>query len=384
MEQNYDLIEGKNVALLTNNTGRNSKGELTAEIFSQSDKFKLVSILTPEHGFYASVPAGQKIDDDTLYSVPVHSLYGRNRRPTRKQLENCDIVVVDIQDIGVRSYTYFSTVYNTMDACAEYGKKMLILDRPNPMGGNIVDGNVLENKFKSFIGIVPVSYVHGCTIGELATMANKEGWLPKDEDGDPRECDLAVMRMDGWKRWMRWEDTGLQWVATSPNIPTPDAVRGAAVLGIFGELGTMYIGIGTERPFQYLARPDFDVKEIANNLAGIKIDGMQLLPIQFSPEEKIFKDKELKGFMLSFFYNKNFRPYSSGIKIMLGVRKSNSGAFPKKGVSRQKEKMFKKATGTDKLYDAFFGNASDADILRLASQGKEEYMKIRENYLMYD
>ena len=246
LDENADLLAGKRIALLTNFTGRLSDGRLTAEVFSKRSDFKLVKIFTPEHGFYLSSPAGKSVDNTTIYGVPTISLYGGNRHPTAEQLSDCDIVVVDLQDVGVRSYTYASTVLYVAESALKAGKFLIVCDRPNPLGGLAVDGNVLEPKYKSFIGLLPVPYLHGCTIGELVMMAIGEGWLDVQKNSG-----YEIITMDNWKRSMTWEDTGLMWFPTSPNVPTVNSVRGMAMLGAFGELSLFNIGIGTSTPFQY-------------------------------------------------------------------------------------------------------------------------------------
>lgn len=383
IQKHFSEIVGKKVALLTNYAGINNEGVLTAEIFANSKKFKLVSIFTPEHGFYTTTPAGASIGNTTIFGKPVYSLYGSNRRPLKWQLSSCDVVVVDIQDIGVRSYTYISTMYMMMDACAEYGIPVVILDRPNPIGGLIVDGGTVEKSMESFIGIIPVSYVHGCTIGELAIMINSEKWLPNGKDGKSRQCNLSVIKMIGWKRWMAWEDTGLMWLATSPHIPTVDALRGAAILGIFGELGTVSIGIGTTLPFQYVGNKNFDVEKISKNIPGLKFPGLSLYPIEYKPFYGRGSGSNLSGFLLKFPLDNSFRPYSTGIKIMLAIKKTNPEIFKKKGISANSKSMFIKATGTDKLFEALTSNKSDFYVLSIANDGIEEFLEIRSKYLLY-
>jgi uncharacterized protein YbbC (DUF1343 family) len=383
IEEDFETLKGKRIALLTNNAGKTSHGQLTAEVFQKTNACDLVSILTPEHGFYAIAPAGKKVKDTSLFGVPVYSLYGANRRPTKEQLENCDAVVVDIQDIGIRSYTYFSTVYKTMDACAEYGKEIFILDRPNPLGGNIVDGGVTEENRISFLGQVPVSYIHGCTIGELAVMANSEGWLPKGANGKPARCSLKVIKMQGWKRNMQWEDTGIEWTPTSPNIPTPDAIRGAAMLGIIGELGVISIGIGSDKPFQYIGMPSFDFIAARKKLGTLSYPGVTLVPSVFTPDKGMFAGKKVNCFRLIFEKDSLFKPYTTGVKIFLGIRKLYPNLLSKKGVSKDKQSLFEKATGTVDLYKALIKRKSDKSTLKIASRSIESYMRIREKHLIY-
>ncbi len=383
IEAGFGEFKGRNIALLTNITGKTADGRLTAEVFSKSEGFRLVSVFTPEHGFYAKTYAGLKVNDSTVFGVKAWSLYGANRKPSKEQLAGCDAVVVDIQDIGIRSYTYFSTVFNMMSICARLDIPVIILDRPNPINGLVVDGNVLEQKFRSFIGIIPVTYVHGCTIGELAFMANEEGWLDTLPGGKPAKCSLTVIKMQGWERWMRWEDTGLEWTATSPNIPTPDAVRGAAMLGIFGELGIVGIGIGTEKPFQYFGRPGLNISRLLLNLDNEMFPGINFGKSVVRPAGGKHKGKNFTSVALSFYPDPGFKPYTAGLRLMLAARTVNRHIFPNKGISDEQKSMFCKAAGTDSLYIAFLKRASDEFILKLAAKGAEEFKKLRVKYLLY-
>ncbi len=383
IQKQYTDIAGKKVALLTNHSGRTNTSDLTAELFARSDKFQLVSIFTPEHGFFTTTPAGEAVGNISLFGKPVYSLYGSNRRPLKWQLNSCEVVVVDIQDIGVRSYTYISTVYNMMDACAEYDIPVIILDRPNPIGGLIVDGGTVEKGIESFIGIIPVSYVHGCTIGELSMMINGEGWLPSGKDGNPRKCELRVVKMIDWQRWMTWSDTGLMWFPTSPHIPTVDALRGAAMLGVFGELGTVSIGIGTTLPFQYVGNQNFDVEAISKNIPDLKFAGVHLYSIEYKPFYGKGSGSNLSGFLLKFPLDNSFRPYTSGFKIMLAIKKTNPEIFSRKWISDKAEAMFTKASGKAKLLDALITGKSDFYVLSLANDGLEEFLNIRAKYLLY-
>lgn len=372
VDNDFEIFRGKRLAILSNNAGRSSKKKLTVELFAKSKKCKLVSIFAPEHGFKTWVRAGRKVKDDSLFGIPVYSLYGKNRRPRKFQLHNIDMVVIDLQDIGIRSYTYISSMYNMMDACAEWGIPVVVLDRPNPMSGLVVDGNVLDSGLKSFVGIIPVPYIHGMTIGELAQMINEEGWLSKDYFGKPRKCNLSIIAMENWERRMVWEDTGLFWTPTSPNIPTPNAVRGCAMMGIFGELGLFPISLGVKLPFQYFGRIDFD--NIQSIIDSIKLPGVILEPV--------FRSKTT-GIRIKFEYDLAFAPYTAGIKLFLAVKKIQPNLFNPKKVRSSRKRMFMKVTGSKKLFDALFSNMPEEDVIKIASKGLEEFKKLRQKYLIY-
>jgi uncharacterized protein YbbC (DUF1343 family) len=372
LDNDFEIFRGKRIAILSNNAGRASNGKLTVELFIKSGKCDVKAIFAPEHGFKTWVSAGKHVPHDTLFGLIVYSLYGSNRRPLRYQLDNIDLVVVDLQDIGIRSYTYISSVFNMMDACAEWGVPVIILDRPNPLGGMVVDGNVVEKGLESFVGIIPVSYIHGCTIGELCQMINEEGWLPKDKYGTPRKCNLSIVPIANWERWMVWEDTEIRWTPTSPNIPTVNAVRGCAVTGVFGELGLFQISLGVEFPFQYVGKIDFD--NIEPLISNLKMPGIVLEPVF---------NKFTSGLKLKFEYDNSFQPYSSGFIIFSELKKYQPQMFDKSSVKPERKAMFVKVTGTKKLYEAIFNGSTTDEILEIAHTGLSEYTEIRNKYLLY-
>jgi len=372
VENDFEIFRGKRLAILSNNAGRDSRKKLTAELFVNSPKCTVVAIFAPEHGFKTWVKAGNKVDDDVLFGLPVFSMYGKNRRPQKEQLSNVDMVIVDLQDIGIRSYTYISSVYKMMDACAEWGIPIVILDRPNPIGGNIVDGNTIDKGMESFVGIIPVSYIHGCTIGELTQMINEEGWLPPNRYGTPRKCNLSIIPIQNWDRDMTWEETELPWTPTSPNIPTVDAVRGCAMTGILGELGLFHISLGVTLPFQYFGKIKFD------NIQKV-IQSLSLPGINFEPVSR----ENTSGIRFIFEKNSDFAPYTSGIKVFMTVKKIQPELFNKTLVKKSRRQMFDKVTGTKDLFNPMFDSDSIEEVMKIAQRGLEDFKKLRLKYLIY-
>lgn len=372
VENDFEIFKNKRIAILSNNAGRSAQKKLTVELFVNSPNCNVVAIFAPEHGFKTWIKAGVKVPNDTLFGLPVYSLYGSNRRPLKHQLRGIDIVVVDLQDIGIRSYTYISTLYYMMDACAEWGIPIYVLDRPNPMGGLIVDGNLPEINMLSFVGIIPVAYIHGCTIGELSQMVNEEGWLPKDKFGIPRKVNLSIIPLENWERKMSWENTQLPWTPTSPNIPTVDAVRGCAMTGIFGELGIFQISLGTTLPFQYFGKIAFDNIQLITG--SLKLSGIRLEPVY---------RETTTGIRIIFDSNSEFQPYTAGIQLALAVRKHHPELFEPKKVKNDRKIMFEKVTGTKTLFELLFSNAEDSSIISAAQKGLEEFKQLRAKYLIY-
>lgn len=380
--ESFISIAGKKVLLLSNSSGRNSEGQSTLEILSKSSKFEFMGVLAPEHGYYAAVPAGQTVSEETIEGIKIYSLYGSTKEPDKGLLRQADVVLVDIQDIGVRSYTYISSLHRTMKAVAQSGKQIIILDRPNPIGGMIVDGNVLEKGMESFVGVVQIPYIHGLTIGELALMINEEGWLGKDIDGANLKCDLKIFKMSGWQRWMSWEDTGLMWFPTSPHVPTVDAVRGLACVGIFGEIGFISIGIGSTSPFQYVGNLNFNSKLVLKKLEIDNLPGLHFSSSRFQPFYGMYANRSVESIMLRFPLSNEFRPYTWGLKLILAIRAIHPELF-KSDTKRAGIDMFQKVTGTKDLYEGLFYNKTDEYVLEIANRGLNDFLLLRNKYLLY-
>ncbi len=245
VQEHFEILKNKHVGLITNQTGRTRDGQFGADLFAKSKEIKLIALFAPEHGLMGTRQAG--VNSDTLEyfdGVPVYSLYGATRKPTRKMLRGIDALVFDIQDGGVRPYTFLSTMIEAMEAAAENKIPFYVLDRPNPLSGERIEGNTLDTSLKSFVGIIPVPYLHGMTLGELAKMAQAKGWFHH-----AATLKLTVIPMSGWKRSMYWSETGLAWIAPSPNVPHFENAVGLAMLGATGELGILSVGIGSDLPF---------------------------------------------------------------------------------------------------------------------------------------
>ncbi|MBR2947893.1 MAG: DUF1343 domain-containing protein [Bacteroidales bacterium] len=300
-ESGFSLLKGKRIGLVTNPTGVDRYLNSTIDVLFNAPGVTLVALFGPEHGVRGNAHAGEKVSDagiDPITGVPIYSLYGKSRLPSSEALKDLDAIVYDIQDIGCRSYTYISTMGNVMKVAATEGVEMIILDRPNPLGGNRVEGPVVEDEFISFVGQFQIPYIYGLTCGELATLINEEGLLKvKGKDGKDStvKCNLKVVKMEGWKRDMNWKDTGLEWVPTSPHIPTPEAAYLYPATGILGELGTVSIGIGYTLPFQMIALPGVDADKFAQRMNSLSLEGLLFRPIYANPFYGSYKGKEIGG-----------------------------------------------------------------------------------------
>lgn len=280
----FDILKGRRVGLLTNPAGVNRDGVSTIDVLRRAKTVNLVALFGPEHGIYgdekANVPVEDRVDPHT--GLPVYSLYGKFRKPTAAMLKGIDVLVIDLQDLGVRSYTYVSCMRLAMEACFENNVAVVVLDRPNPLGGLKVDGPMLERRWMSYVGAYPVPYVHGLTIGELALMAKEQkGWLQTDESARQRGS-LTVVPMRGWSRHMLWPDTGLRWVPTSPAIPDVSAALGYAMTGLGSQLGGFRHGYGTPYPFRLLTFPNRTPEEIARALNTANIPGLEFVPVNYT------------------------------------------------------------------------------------------------------
>lgn len=290
--QNFEFLKGKRVGLVTNPTGVNREMQSTVDIMFNSDNVNLVALFGPEHGvrgnFSAGHTVGNNVDEET--GVPVYSLYGKNKKPNQEAMNLVDVIVYDIQDIGVRSYTYISTMGLVMEAAADFGKEVVILDRPNPLSGNRVEGPLVQDGFYSFVSQYKIPYVYGLTCGELALMLNEEGLLE-----DAKKCNLRVIKMQHWKRSMTFDETGLQWVPTSPHIPNWETAFYYASTGIIGEIDPNLIGIGYTLPFQTLVTEHIPATKLAKTMNAFQIPGVHFRPIFFKPYYMKKKGKELQG-----------------------------------------------------------------------------------------
>jgi uncharacterized protein YbbC (DUF1343 family) len=288
--RDFDLLKGKRVGLVTNPTGVDAHLRSTIDILHEH--VQLVALFGPEHGVRGDAAAGDHVEDtvDKLTGVPVYSLYGKTRKPEPAILENLDVIVYDIQDVGVRSYTYISTMGLVMETAAAMDREVVILDRPNPLGGNRVEGPLVEEGFRSFVSRYNIPYIYGLTCGELAMLLNEEGML---EGGV--HCRLTVVPMEGWNREMIYAETGLPWVPASPHIPYASTAFFYPATGIIGELDPNMVGIGYTLPFQVLVTETVDAEALAAAMNGLGLKGILFRPIHLKPFYMDKKDIPLQG-----------------------------------------------------------------------------------------
>ncbi len=289
-QSNFKLLEGKRVGLITNPTGVDNQLKSTIDILHEAPNVNLVALFGPEHGVRGDVHAGDHVDNssDPTTGLPVGSLYGKTRKATPDMLKGIDVLVYDIQDIGCRSFTYISTMGLAMEAAAENNIEFVVLDRPNPLGGLKVEGNLAEDGYISFVSQFKIPYLYGLTCGELAQMLNEENMLAK-------QCKLTVVKMKGWKRKMDYTQTGLQWIPSSPHIPHAHSAFFYPVSGIVGELGYLSIGVGYTIPFQMFAADWIKAEEFAKALNKLNLPGVHFRPMHLKPFYSVGAGTQMQG-----------------------------------------------------------------------------------------
>ncbi|MGD2170068.1 MAG: DUF1343 domain-containing protein [Chlamydiota bacterium] len=370
-------IHGKNIAIITNHTGVDGLLKTTIEKFKDNqDKYKIIALFSPEHGIKGSAYAFESVDDSIdKNKIPIYSLHGKTRRPTDKMLTNIDVLIYDIQCIGSRSYTYITTLFYVMEEASKKNIKVIILDRPNPLGGVIVDGPLLDENLRSFIGYINVPYCHGMTIGELGRYFNEEYKIG---------CDLEVISMKGWKREMSFADTKLHWVPPSPHIPEPDTPFFYPSTGILGELQLLSIGIGYTLPFKIIGAPWIDSEKLASMLNMQKLPGVYFMPFSFKPFYGMYKGKDCHGVKIQITDPKKYRPIAVQF-LILGILKS---LYPKKfakSFEGLNKKLFSKAVGSAKILEILEKEKYAAwKMIEYQAKEIEDFKKKRKKYLIED
>jgi len=289
-QRDFDILKGKRVGLLTNATGVDANMQSSIDVLNSADGVKLVCLFAPEHGVRGNVYAGGTVNAsvDAKTGLKVHSLYGKTKKPTVEMLKDVDVIVYDIQDVGCRSYTFVSSLGLVMEAAAENGKEVVVLDRPNPLGGNKIEGPLVYDGYFSFISKYPIPYIYGLTVGELATLLNEEKMTKS-------KCKLTVVPMEGWKRDMDYSQTGLRWVMTSPQIPYWQCAAYYPMSGIVGELGVLNIGVGYTIPFDAFAADWINADSLAMELNNMKLEGLTFRPIVYKPQFSALSGKIVQG-----------------------------------------------------------------------------------------
>ncbi len=377
--QNFKILEGKRVGLITNPTGVDSNLKSTVDILFEAPNVNLVALYGPEHGVRGDIHAGDKVgaDIDAKTQLPVHSLYGKTRKPTPEMLEDIDVLVYDIQDIGCRSFTFISTMGIAMEACGENGKEFVVLDRPNPVGGNRIEGNIVEEGFFSFVSQFPIPYLYGLTCGELALMINKEQGMIK------KSCDLTVVEMKGWKRKMTFMDTKLPWVISSPHIPHAHSSFFYPTSGILGELGFLSIGVGYTLPFEIFAKDSIDAAQLCDAMNAHNIPGVTFRPLYIKPFYATGKGEHYQGVQTHISDYDNAPLSMIQFVLMEELYKLNPNLHTFEKANKDRFNMFDKVCGTDKIRKTLTENLSWEAIQPIWDKDVESFRQLSKKYYLY-
>ena len=384
LEQNgFEELLGKRVGLVTNPSGVDRQLRSTIDILFDAPQVNLVALYGPEHGVRGDAYAGDHVESskDPKTGLPVYSLYGPTREPTQKMLEGIDVMVYDIQDVGTRSYTFISTLGLVMRACAKADIEVLVLDRPNPLGGLKVEGPYVEENFHSFVSEFRIPYVYGLTVGELAGLINEEG-LNRGQNGkeEPLKCRLNVIPMRGWQRWMQYRDTGLPWILPSPNIPSEASALGYPCAGICGEIGHLNIGVGYTIPFQTFAATWIDADKLKERLDSYNIPGTAFRTIHYKPISGSLSGKLVHGVQFFFPDYEAATITLTQFYVMQAVNDLFPGhnPFPLKST-----RMLDIVCGTDYVRTTFGKRLQVSDIVDFWNKDAEDFKTVSRQYYLY-
>lgn len=362
-------LHGRCVGIITNQTGVTSQLVNIVDAVRKNRQICVKAIYSPEHGLRGDRPAGAYVSSytDAQTGLPVYSLYGPQKHPTAKMLEGVDVLLFDIQDVGARPYTFVSTMAYAMEAAREFNKEIWILDRPNPIGGTMVEGPVLDPRFKSFIGLYPIAMRHGMTVGELAEMFNDHFGI---------DARLRVVKMIGWHRQMLWPDTGLQWVQTSPNIPEWSTTVVYPCSGLVDNAG-LNGGIGTTKPFKYVGAVGLDAYRLAGVLNARNIPGVYFRPAYWSPFFGALKDSELSGVELDVYDPHIFPSVRTSVELITAVREISPQTI------HIDDKPLAIDWGTDTLAKALRSGLGADALEQQWAPALNNFMRVRAKYLLY-
>ena len=375
--RNFQPLQGKRIGLVTNQTGIARDRRATVDVLHKAPGVKLVALFAPEHGLRGQVSAGQEVRSgrDAVTGLPVHSLYGGTRRPNQSTLRGVQVLVFDLQDIGSRSYTYIATLGQCIRACAEQRIPLVVLDRPNPLCGDRIEGNIPPARFRSFVGPYPIPYRFGLTIGELARMINGQGWE------NEKRCELTVIPLQGYKRTMATAETGLPWVPTSPNIPHAHTPPFYAATGIVGELPSVSVGIGTAMAFEVVGAPGLNGAALAAELTSRKLAGCEFRAAQWRPARGVFKRQRCSGVRISFSDLTRAPLTRLNFEIMDAIRKV-APKYALFGQSRSADQMFDLVCGTSQVRRMFTAGKSSRQIWTTWNSAAD-FAAQRRPYLLY-
>ena len=380
-DHGFRELAGKRVGLITNPTGVDNNLKSTVDILHEAANVELVALFGPEHGVRGDVHAGDNVDNtvDPATGVKVYSIYGKTKKPTPEMLKGIDALVYDIQDIGCRSFTFVSTLGLALDACAENNIELVVLDRPNPLGGNRVEGNLVEPGFESFVSQFPIPYLYGLTPGEMAQFLNGEGLV-----AGGKKAKLTVVPMEGWTRNMTFEQTGMPWILPSPHIPQPVTSYYYPATGILGELYYVSIGVGYTLPFQLICAEWIDAEKFSARMNALQLPGVKFRPIHVKPFYSTGQGKNLQGVQ---FYVED-TPESSLTLIQFYAMQELAKLYPEKKIfetttDKSRFSMFDKVCGSDQIRLRFGKRYQVSDIIDYWNKDVQSFKQKSSKYYLY-
>lgn len=384
-DRRFDVLEGKRVGLVTNPSGVDRCLKSTIDILNEAPNVNLVALYAPEHGVRGNVWAGAKVDSgrDETTGLPVFSLYGSTRKPTPDMLKDVDVVVYDIQDVGSRSYTFISTLGLVMRACAELGKEVVVLDRPNPLGGRKIEGPLARDGFMSFVGQYRIPYIYGLTVGELAMMINEEGMNCGQKGNEPPlSCSLTVIPMEGWTRDMLFRDTGLPWILPSPNIPYAETAVNYPASGLCGEFyNYLNIGIGYTLPFGTFAEEWIDADRLKARLDSYGVPGVAWRTIHYTPISGRLNGRLIHGVQFFFTdYDKADVTLTQFYVMQAVFELYGRNPFAE---NSERLQMFNKFCGSDQVTKVFGNGLKVKDIYDFWTADAEGFRRLSGKYYLY-
>ena len=382
----FEGLKGKRVGLVTNPSGVDRNLRSTIDILHDAKDVELVALFGPEHGVRGDAYAGDKVSDDVdpVTGVKVFSIYGKYREPSQEMLDGIDVMVYDIQDVGTRSYTFISSLGLVMRACAKKGIEVMVLDRPNPLGGLKVEGCCVEPGYYSFVSEFEIPYIYGLTVGELAIMINEEGLNRGEKGYEPAlKCKLSVIPMDGWRRKMSYIETGLPWVLPSPNIPYPQSAVNYPSSGITGEFNNyLNIGIGYTLPFETFAAEWIDAEALKKELDSYHLPGIAFRIIHYKPIAGSSKGKLLHGVQ---FYYTDYEAADITL-TQFYVMQAVNRLYPEHNpfeMSKDRIGMFDKVCGTDYVRRNFSKRMEVSDIIDYWNKDVKKFKTLSKKYYIY-
>jgi len=379
LEKHTAVLEGKKLGIVTNQTGRSSTGEHIVDILSGVPGISISALFAPEHGIRGDLPDAIEMTSyiDERTGIRVWSLYGQHFKPTKEMLEDVDVLIYDIQDVGARFYTYISTMGLVMEAAAEYGKKFIVLDRPNPINGLTIEGPIIEEQYYSFVGQYPTPVRYGMTPGEMARMIMGEKWMEEKD-----RLDLQVIPMEGWKREMWYDETGLPWVKPSPNIPsvlTATIYPGLCLV----EALNVSEGRGTMRPFEQIGAPWIDSFELARTMNEYSLPGIYFRPITFTPVSipgaatwNKYMNQEIHGLDIVVTDRERLRPLQVMVYLLTALKK----LYPEE---LELQNNLERLIGIKSFRHSIKNLRPPEEILEEWEPGILKFKELRKRYLLY-